>query len=573
MKNFSLLSIALIVAAACGSSVDSADDMAVVSINDELIQKLKEYDYFGEFAEGRIIVEKDGKYGFLSCNGKTVTPIVYSHAEHFKHGVALVYNDKGDGLISLAGEEIVPCGEYESLAEMGEVFYQAEAGGKVGILDRSGESVLSLEYDKIEEFDEDIYLVSKGSDNSGLVDKEWQVVIPLEYQQISKFGANHYLAKKELMSGLINKSGKVIVPFEFDEIKEFKNSKYLVKKDGRVGLLDSIGQSIITLKYDKIETSGDSYVVFEGAACGIVSKTGNEVLPCIYDKVSSCGENIYCAQKDGKWGFFSETGKLLTSFIYDVVPNDYDVGSPYRSYHYWYEFKDGLCVVRRNGEWGIIDKSGNEIIPCSYQLCHQMIEGKYASVKQGDKYGIIDNTGRMVVPCEYNFSMPMGDGLVMLSKNGRRALARIADGSMLTDFKYWSIDEFKSNGLARVIEEVYAAKGNRRMYGLLNKKGEEIVPCEFGSLAYTPDSSAVYGYNDKVKKQVVINLANNQQTTTEYDYIGTFEKDSLAEVRKDGMHGFVDKSLQEIVPCIYDEVNQYYEGVLGVKKGWQGRLS
>ena len=46
----------------------------------------------------------------------------------------------------------------------------------------------------------------------------------------------------------------------------------------------------------------------------------------------------------------------------EVIPSKYD----------WeYDFYGGLALVKLNGKWGYIDKTGKEVIPCKYDdACH-----------------------------------------------------------------------------------------------------------------------------------------------------------------------------------------------------------
>ena len=68
----------------------------------------------------------------------------------------------------------------------------------------------------------------------------------------------------------------------------------------------------------------------------------------------------------------------------------------------------------------MIDKQGNEIIPCLYEDYFAFIgENQYAIVKQAGLYGIINSEGNEVVPCEYQrIGIPVS-GLCQVKQNDK----------------------------------------------------------------------------------------------------------------------------------------------------------
>lgn len=76
--------------------------------------------------------------------------------------------------------------------------------------------------------------------------------------------------------------------------------------------------------------------------------------------------------KDGKWAYLDRSGQLVTDFVYDscwsseYVLNEttgfFEEVSPYLAYGLW----DGFAPVCRNGQWGVLDSTGTEIVPCQY---------------------------------------------------------------------------------------------------------------------------------------------------------------------------------------------------------------
>ena len=64
-----------------------------------------------------------------------------------------------------------------------------------------------------------------------------------------------------------------------------------------------------------------------------------------------------------------------------------------------------------------------------------------------------------------------------------------------------------------------------------------------------------YGYIDKTGKEVI---------PCKYNYLGGFYE-GLAYVHLDDKWGFIDKSGNEVIPCRYDDAGNFSEGLAEVK--------
>ena len=55
----------------------------------------------------------------------------------------------------------------------------------------------------------------------------------------------------------------------------------------------------------------------------------------------------------------------------------------------------------KSDKYGFIDKTGNEVVPCKYDIASDFREG-LAIVEMNGKRGYIDKTGREVTPVKYD---------------------------------------------------------------------------------------------------------------------------------------------------------------------------
>ena len=126
-------------------------------------------------------------------------------------------------------------------------------------------------------------------------------------------------------------------------------------------------------------------------------------------------------------------------------------------------------------KWGLISKSGEEIVSAKYQSI-EPFKGDYARVSVDDKYGFIDKTGKEIIACQYDDTEDIENGLVKVNSMG--------------------------------------------MWGYVNIKGEEIVPCMYVAVG-KPDCelrtpvklSLKWGYIDSLGMDIA---------PAKYDTIGNF---------------------------------------------------
>jgi hypothetical protein len=82
-------------------------------------------------------------------------------------------------------------------------------------------------------------------------------------------------------------------------------------------------------------------------------------------------------------------------------------------------FYEGFATVELNDKWGLIDRSGKEIIPVKYQgAIFGFIEGM-ASVQLNNKWGFVDNTGKEVITPQYDEVHDFENGKTLVKKDGK----------------------------------------------------------------------------------------------------------------------------------------------------------
>lgn len=67
------------------------------------------------YSDGMILLEKDGKYGYMSYTGEWIVDPSLTYAEPFYEGVAVVGKGKNRALIDTNGKEIIPYGKFSHI--------------------------------------------------------------------------------------------------------------------------------------------------------------------------------------------------------------------------------------------------------------------------------------------------------------------------------------------------------------------------------------------------------------------------------------------------------------------------
>lgn len=84
---------------------------------------------------------------------------------------------------------------------------------------------------------------------------------------------------------------------------------------------------------------------------GYINEQGEEQIPVVYDYIYNFEDGITIAKKDGRYGAIDMNNNTVIAF-----------NLPYQDVR---EFRDGQALVKDcNGNWGKIDRNGNEVVPC-----------------------------------------------------------------------------------------------------------------------------------------------------------------------------------------------------------------
>jgi len=207
--------------------------------------------------------------------------------------------------------------------------------------------------------------------------------------------------------------------------------------------------------------------------------------------------------------FRNESGDIIKSYgnadsVYDLlsVEKSKEIAKPHNTF--------GAMIGSSLGFSGI----GTRYFP------YYLLGGSSNFDSNYGAFGLIDSLGNVVLTQSYD----------VIWQHDKLFITRKGNLNELRDDKLkviYSSNEYTLQPANRNSNCADIYIGNK--FGLMNSKGEIIVPCKYDML------------------------------------VGNFNQHGLAEVRKNGLIGFVDTTGKEQIKCIYQSVGEYREGLLNAR--------
>src|SRR4051812_6367475 len=164
------------------------------------------------------------------------------------------------------------------------------------------------------------------------------------------------------------------------------------KQDGKWGFEDASGKVVVAPQFGTAEPftlDGMAKVGNkEGTTWkyGMVDATGKLAVPIVYDKLGRrFSDNLLLVSQNGKWGFVNKSGQTIVPLTYEDAQS----------------FTEERAAVKVNGKWGFIDPNGNVKIPPAYDEAGPFA-GRLSEVRLNRKEGFIDINGKAVTEIKYD---------------------------------------------------------------------------------------------------------------------------------------------------------------------------
>jgi hypothetical protein len=247
------------------------------------------YNFFGY---NHFILTKNRKSQIINKKGDVVFSNnlnYYIKSYSFPPDSLIVYqkkiNDKKmNGLINLKNE-LISNKLYEQVSYVGDEehgYYAVKNNNKWGYINKRGEEVIPLIYDKISfNINEGLIPVQKDG-KWGYIDGDNNIKIPFEYDEASAFTNKLAYVKKGEFYGCISMKNKVKIDFKLENsgYPFFTEKLSVFRKNNKYGFINKKGKVIIPPKFDKVYpfVDGLAYVKI-GKKVGYINKKGEFIVP------------------------------------------------------------------------------------------------------------------------------------------------------------------------------------------------------------------------------------------------------------------------------------------------------
>lgn len=408
-----------------------------------------------------------------------------------------------------------------------------------------------------------------------------------------KFDECHYLFTGDRVMagwhgkwGYIDRSGKWIVPPRYDFMFGLNNNGFEIVSIGdKCGLLARSGKLVLPVAYDGITPLEDRAWVRLGGKIGLHAFDGHWILkPSIpwseKDPMPvSTVPGVTWFEHHGKWGLYSNTGKLLFDFQFD----EHELGrheSEDWTHPEGLDFANGRAFAAKNGKYWLITDRGEVLARVDCVYMSQWSEGMYMAQLHSAKVILIDRNGKTVFGLVSDIG-EFHDGIALVRDDCQEAGREFhrfcylnSKGETVVPFGKYSQCEAFSEGMAAVYDAEQGA-------GFINTSGEEVIP-----LKYAWAQSFVHGFAAvRVDHQLrvrstdgwaLIDKSGRELTAPVYRQIGAWSEGLIpVEILKEGetgnsyqdyLWGYIDEKGTPVIPPQFGAVTPFCRGRAWVLK-------
>ncbi|MDR1351298.1 MAG: WG repeat-containing protein, partial [Zoogloeaceae bacterium] len=360
--------------------------------------------------------------------------------------------------------------------------------------------------------------------------------------------------------GYINAKGEKVVPLRFNEVLGFTGyGPARVKLKGKYGFINATGKEIISIRFDQagdFSANGLARVLKNGK-WGYINAAGKTAIPFRFDSADGFGANALARVSIGKkYGYINAKGKA-------VIPIRYSGVWGFSSY-------SGLSTFGINGKVGCINAKGKEVIPAKFDSisCTDFRkDGDLARAHNGNnKSGYVNIKGEVIVPFKYyTTNIFTSSGLASVQYNGKTVYVKGA-------FRFDGKTAYVNTKGEEIIPPIYdwgsdfegglAAVKLKGEWGYINTRGEVIIPFGLGGFWAFPDANLVVVRNDQ-RKFGLMNFKGEPVIPFRFDEL--YVSGDFIKAKLNGKQGYLDLKGKEVIPIRFDEAYHFSGGLARVK--------
>ncbi|GMQ56242.1 hypothetical protein AN1V17_06350 [Vallitalea sediminicola] len=418
-------------------------------------------------------------------------------------------------------------------------------------------------------------LIVEKNKKQGLINVQGTVILPLNYDYIDCFYGDYVVVYKNDFAGVVNyKTGKQIVEFNnYNFIHEYSGYYVGSRRDGTS---ESLNEQWQVLSIDVYRRFREHYIVQKNYLQALFDLDENQITTFQYDIINPFeykGISYFIVEKDNAYGMIDDKGKVLLDYkyywfskdkdssiinlknlegkeyVYDLdtlalIKDDKAIG--YEDFHI---YNDKYYFFRENNSSGVMDKN--------YKVIERINEPRAVSRYINGLYEVLDGPRN-----RYLSTYTYKDAKGKVESN----IYDYAD-DYISDSEYIVVNKFDKRP-TRYYE--YCSPplfginfycGDELLkphYGVINSKGEEILPCIYDRIynygyfldgLFMVEKDDKYGYVN-AKNEVVVPI--EYKYTTRLNVVGEEADRYIVVVGKGEKFGLIDNKGELVYQCKLD---------------------
>lgn len=313
------------------------------------------------------------------------------------------------GLIALNGRSLLPA-EFEDIYSLEKIVVLVKSGKRslktteqIGLLADKNPFSESIVFDEVRQIEPGTYLVKNGA-LEGTVNQKLEFIIPLDRQTLTKTPYG-YVTKKNEKFNVIGIATE-LAEEQFDDIRFYENWLVLENVKG-LQLFTIAGRKSVATQLDSIWFLNHLAFALKEDTLSVFLSTGVQkkfYAPSDFQFIKAADDHLffYTVDKNKKSVYDASTGSRLFQLDFDEI--EY--------------FGNQIFMITRDGKKGLISSEGKSVLPVDYSAI-VITQKDYASLFKDKKFGLFDLENRMLIKPLFERNVkPFQDDLFIAYRDG-----------------------------------------------------------------------------------------------------------------------------------------------------------
>ena len=379
-----------------------------------------QYQHTGLFSNGLASVVRDGKLGFIDKNNDVIIDFLFDDAQDFDEGRAVVEIDGYFGWIDRTGDFVLPA-EFDDIGSISNQLIYAYKDDQYAFFNKRGEQLFNTWFDEVFAFNNGLAKVIKDKE-TGLIRTDGSYLIRKKNADLRYFSEGIFFYDLGDSMNLITPDDSLLLPFFVDRIGMLSENRAIIEKEGSYGYIDGKGTIVIPIKLN-IYPNYFQFAQFNNGHArvsrlgkyALLDSLGENVLPAIFTNIGSFGPLIAVTKGD-KWGYVDASTRLVIRYIYD----------------YAYDFVNGVAVVTREGNNGLIDLKGDIVLPISFSSIRRLGDSLLVVTNEEQLFALYNLKGEQLTEFRYHRFHFITESLIQLEASDRLDYFEITNNRLIT---------------------------------------------------------------------------------------------------------------------------------------------